>query len=105
MKSPQDRPIVMTFASNPMKGKDLRWVANLIFPPGSGSDDMLEMTFEDGAGNPIGKAVFEFAGMFLRVRDGRSEIRYSDFIKGKHSTGIWLKRPDMEPVPGALTFV
>ena len=104
MKSPESRSVVLTFASNPMKEKEMRWAANLTFPPGAGPDDMLELAFKDASGNPIAKGVFEFAGMFLDVRDGRSGIKYSDFIKGKHATGIWLRRPGMEPVPGALTF-
>ena len=53
---------------------------------------------------PVSEAVFEFAGKRLRVRDGRTSILYSDFVRGKHAKSVWVYRHGMLPIPGGLTF-
>ncbi|MCR5413238.1 MAG: hypothetical protein K6F50_00735 [Kiritimatiellae bacterium] len=105
MKVPEGKTIILTIVSHQMKDERLRWAVNITFKGGlEGSDAILPITVEDGLGQPIPAAVFEFAGKDLRVRDGKSSMTYGDFIKGKHKPGIWLKRRGEEPVPGSLTF-
>ncbi len=104
MKVPPGKTIVLTFASLQLKDKELCWAANVTFPGGAGDGAILPVAVEDGLGRPVESGVFEFAGHALRIKDGASSIPYADFIAGKHDPGIWLKRPGMEPVPGALTF-
>ena len=78
--------------------------ANVTFPGGSGPDAVLPVAVEDAAGNPINAAVLEFAGQDIAIRYGSGELRYADFIKGKHEKAIWLRRRGVNPVPGSLTF-
>ena len=104
MKSPADKTIAFRFASHPMKKLSHRWQAELIFPPGSVAETVLNINITDGEGKPVECALFEFAGQKLEVVNGRSSIVYSDFIKGKPSVPLWLHRSGIEPVPGGLTF-
>lgn len=104
MKVPDGKTITFTFVSHQVKDLKQRWAVNLTFPGGAGSDAMLRLHAEDGEGTPISKGFFEFAGMSVRIVDGEGEVKYADFVAGKHETAIWMKRPGMDPVPGALTF-
>ena len=104
MKTPADKTIAFTFMSRPTTTPEVRWAVRLTFPPGSGPDTVLPMVVVDGNDQPIESATLELAGMKIPVRDGRAEMRYSDFIKGKHSVPLWLYRDGMQPVPGGLTF-
>lgn len=104
MRTPIDKTITMVFASHPHKDATRRWKAYLTFPAGAVAETMLPLRVVDGAGAPIEQGVFEFAGLSLAVEAGRAELSYSDFIRGKHETALWLHRPDQPPVPGGLTF-
>ena len=104
MKTPDDKQIMFTLYSHPMKDLKKRWKAFLVFAPGSTDESEAELTINDGEGNPVASGVFEFAGASIAVKDGKGALRCSDFVKGKHEGGIWLHREGVEPVPGALTF-
>ncbi len=104
MKVPAGKTIVLTFASHQVKDKEMCWAANVTFPAGAGEGAVLPVAVENGLGRPVESGVFEFAGHALEVKDGISSIAYADFIAGMHDPALWLKRPGMEPVPGALTF-
>ena len=104
MKVPAGKTIVFTIVSHPTNDRSLRWSANVTFPGGSGPDAVLPVAVEDAAGNPINAAVLEFAGQDIAIRYGSGELRYADFIKGKHEKAIWLRRRGVNPGPGSLTF-
>ena len=104
MRTPPDKTITLTFASHQVKDTRMRWAVNLTFAPGIGEGDSLEISAEDGEGEPVESAVFEFAGRRVPIAGGRGSIPYADFVRGKHEKGIWLSRPGRESVPGALTF-
>lgn len=104
MKVPEGKTITFTFASHQVKDVKLRWAVNVTFPGGAEGDAMLRVHAEDGEGTPVAKGFFEFAGRSVAIEDGEGAIRYADFVAGKHETAIWMKRPGMEPIPGALTF-
>ena len=104
MRTPADKRIVFTLYSHPMKSVKHRWKAHLAFNPGSTDDSSAELDFVDGEGVPIEEGTFEFAGRRLTVKAGRASLRCGDFVKGKHEGAIWMYRPGIEPVPGALTF-
>lgn len=104
MKTPDEKQITMTFHSHPTRDLRLRWTAKLAFPAGATGETMLPITFVDGCEGPVEAGTFEFAGLKLRVKDGRSELSYADFIRGKHEKALWLHRPGREPIPGGLTF-
>ena len=103
MKTPEGKTITLTFVSHQLKDSKMRWAVNVTFAGGLGPDGMLPVA-EDGEGSPVEDGVFELAGCRIRIKKGAGEMSYADFIRGKHETAIWLKRPGMEPVPGALTF-
>lgn len=104
MKTPADKRIVFTFYSHPMKNVKHRWKAHLAFNPGSTDDSSAELDVVDGEGAAVAEGTFEIAGRRLAVKDGQASLRCGDFVKGKHEVAIWLYRPGVEPVPGALTF-
>jgi len=104
MKVPEGKTITLTLVSHQIKDKKMRWAVNLTFPGGAGADAVLPISVEDGEGEPVKSAVFEFAGKAIPIKDGAGVLAYADFIKGKHEKAIWLKRRGMDPVPGALTF-
>ena len=104
MNTPVDKRIVFTFSSHPVKNVKHRWKAHLAFNPGSTDDSSAELDVVDGEGAPVAKGTFELAGQRLAVKDGAASLRCGDFVKGKHEGAIWLYRPGVEPVPGALTF-
>lgn len=104
MKTPDDKTIAFTFMSHPEKLPELRWTAKITFPPGSGPDTVLPIAVVDGNEEPVASATLELAGMKISVKDGLASLKYSDFVKGKHSVAIWLYRDGMQPVPGGLTF-
>ena len=104
MKTPQDKCIMLTLYSHPMKDLKLRWKAFLTFEPGSTDESAASLEIIDGEGSPVRSGVFEFAGVRTRIRDGKGALACADFVKGKHETAIWLHRKGVEPVPGALTF-
>lgn len=104
MRTPDDKKIAFTFVSHPTKNLDWRWKAVLEFAPGSDENSNLPITVTTDKGEPIEKAVFEFAGQQLEVRDGKTSISYKDFIKGKSSVPLWLYRKGLPPVPAGLTF-
>ena len=104
MKTPADKRITLTLYSHPTKDLKMRWKSQVVFEPGSGDETPASVTMADGEGTPIAEATFEFAGCRIAIRDGRGEMKCGDFVKGKHEPAIWLYRPGMVPVPGALTF-
>ena len=104
MKTPACKQITMTFHSHPTKSLAMRWTAKVHFPPGADGDTPLAIDMVDGEGTLVSEAVFEFAGKRLRVRDGRTSILYSDFVRGKHAKSVWVYRHGMLPIPGGLTF-
>lgn len=104
MKTPADKEIAFLFVSHPTKDLSWRWTARLVFPPGATAETMLKITVADGLAQPVAEGTFEFAGRHLAVKDGAAEISYADFIRGKHSVPLWLRRPNIEPIPGGLTF-
>lgn len=104
MKTPEEKTITMLFGSHPMRDLRQRWEIRLTFPAGATAATMLPIDVRDGEGTPIARAVFEFAGKSLAIRDGKGEIAYADFIAGKHEKSLWLHRPGLAPVPGGLTF-
>lgn len=82
----------------------MRWKMQLHFPTDADADTSIPITIADGNGVPVDVAVMEFAGKRIRVRDGKAEITYADFIAGKHAKSIWLYRHGILPIPGMLTF-
>ena len=94
----------MTFHSHPTKHLYMRWKMRLRFPANAGPQTMLPITVEDGEEVPVDVAVLEFAGKRIRIRDGKAEIAYADFIAGKHAKSIWLYRHGILPIPGFLSF-
>ena len=104
MKTPEDKTVVFTFGSHPMKDLALRWTARVTFPPGATAQTTLPIEIVDGHESPVCAGTFAFAGQRLAVADGAASISYSDFIAGKHEVDLWLYRPGCPPVPGGLTF-
>ena len=104
MRTPEDQRIVWTLYSHPMKDARLRWKAHVAFEPGSTDESFAAVEVSDGEGSPVAAGVFEFAGCRIGLADGRGRMRCGDFAKGRHEPGIWLYRPGVQPVPGALTF-
>ena len=104
MKTPSDKTIAFTFMSRPTATSEMRWAAKLTFPPGSSADTVLPVMVVDGNDAPVESGTLELAGVKIPVKEGRAEILYADFVKGKHSVPLWLYRDGMQPVPGGLTF-
>lgn len=104
MKTPDDKRIILTFYSHPMKDLKMRWKALLTFEPGSTDATPATLAIADGEGSPIGSGVFEYAGQRIAIKNGQGAITCGDFVRGKHETGIWLHRRGLAPIPGALTF-
>lgn len=104
MRTPDDKTIVFTLYSHPMKDAKQRWKAHLTFPPGATDDTSAVLEIADGEGTPVASGGFEFAGTTVVVSAGRGLLRCGDFVRGKHEGGIWLHRKGVPPVPGALTF-
>lgn len=104
MRTPPDKCVTLTLYSHPMKDLGLRWKATVTFAPGSTDDTLAEVNLRDGRGEPIVTGLFELAGVRIAVTAGRGVLRCGDFVRGKHEPGIWLHRPGVAPVPGALTF-
>ncbi len=104
MKTPDGKTITFTFVSAQLKDPEKRWAVNVTFPPGAGPDALLAVAAEDGLGRPVAEGVFEFAGRLVKITGGTGSLAYADFVRGKHETGLWLRRPGLDPVPGALTF-
>ncbi len=104
MNTPPDKKITMTFHSHPTRHLYMRWKMQLHFPQGAGKDATIPITIADGEGKNVDVALLEFAGKRIRVRDGKAEISYADFIAGKHEKSVWLYRHGILPIPGSLTF-
>lgn len=104
MKVPEGKTITLTVVSHQLKDTKMRWAANIVFPGGAEEGDDLPVTVENGDCEKVADGVFEFAGQAIKITNGEGSLAYADFIKGKHETAIWLKRPGMDPVPGSLTF-
>lgn len=104
MTTPADKQITMTFHSHPTKHLYMRWKMQLRFPPGAGPDTVIPISMVDGDGQNVDVAVLEFAGKRIKVRDGKAQISYSDFIAGKHEKSIWVYRHGILPIPGFLSF-
>ena len=103
MKTPPDKTVTFTYSSHPTKDVSWRWQAQLTFPAGADAATELPLELKDGLGDPV-NGTFEFAGLQIRIEDGKGRLTYADFIKGKHETAIWLHRKGIEPIPGLLTF-
>lgn len=104
MKVPADKTITFTFASWQHKDKKSCWAANLVFPAGAGPDDPLPVAVESGECEPVAEGTLVLAGREIAISAGAGSIRYADFVAGKHSAPIILRRPGMESVRGFLTF-
>lgn len=104
MKTPADKHIAFTYVSHPTKTISWRWTATLDFPAGADETTVLTLTLVNGEREPVREGTFEFAGKMIPVKDGKASLAYADFIAGKHASAIWLHRPDIEPIPGSLTF-
>ena len=104
MKTPKDKQIAFLFVSHPVKDPAWRWQARVTFPPGATAETELPVEIEDGAGEPVAAAVFEFAGRRLEVANGRATLTYADFIAGRSVSALWLYRDGIPPIPGGLTF-
>ena len=104
MKTPDGKHIALTFHSHPERDLEMRWKAVVDFPPGSGPESVLSVRMEDGLGEKVKSAVFEFAGKRIAIKDGAGELTYADFVAGKHSVPVWVYRDGVKPVPGGLTF-
>ena len=105
MKTPSDRDIAFVFTSEPSTLPALRWTVRLEFPAGADASSSLDVfaTGDDNA--PIESASLELAGQMIAIESGKGSIKYADFVKGKHSTPVWLYRKNQPPVPGGLTFM
>lgn len=104
MKTPPAKKITMTFHSHPTKHLYMRWKMQLHFPADAGPNTVLPITIADGEERPVDVAVLEFAGKRIRIKDGKGELSYADFIAGKHAKSVWLYRHGILPIPGILTF-
>ena len=104
MKTPPGKHVALTFHSHPERDLKLRWKAVVDFPPGSNGESVLSVLLEDGEGEKIKSAIFEFAGKRIRIEDGAGELSYADFVAGKHSVPVWVYRDGVKPIPGGLTF-
>ena len=104
MKTPEDKTVVFSLFSHPMKDLKLRWKARLTFPAGADGDSLAELEITDGEERPIKAGVFEFAGARIKVTEGEGRLRCADFVRGKHESAIWLHRRGKVSIPGALTF-
>ena len=104
MRTPPDKRIILTLYSHPTKDLKLRWKAQVTFEPGSDDRSAAALTIADGEGVPVPEGVFEFAGCRIQIVDGRGEMNCGDFVRGRHSSPIWLYRKGVLPIPGALTF-
>ena len=104
MKTLPDRAITMTFHSHQTKRREMWWRATLTFPPDADAATVLPISMVDGLGEPVESAVFEFAGLEIRISGGKGQMTYADFINGKHEKALWVYRKGMLPIPGALTF-
>lgn len=104
MRTPPDKTIVFTLYSHPMKDLAQRWKATVTFAPDSSDDSPAAVAIRDGRGEPIETGTLEFAGAKIAIAQGSGNLRCGDFVAGKHEPGIWLYRPGLPPVPGAVTF-
>ena len=104
MKTPDDKRITLTYQSLPSKNATFRWKARLTFEPGSTDNDVAEMEVFNGDGVNVASGILEFAGLRLKVKDGRTSVRCGDFVKGKHDPSIWLHRKGSPSSPGVVTF-
>ena len=104
MKTPVDKSVTFVFRSHPTKDLSWRWTARLVFPAGATAETLLPIELQDGLGRPIANAEFEFAGCRLQIRDGKTQISYADFVRGKHEVPLWLHRQGIDSIPGGLTF-
>jgi hypothetical protein len=105
MKTPSDRDIAFVFMSEPSTLPALRWLVRLEFPAGSDSTSDLPIYATGENDAPIDAARLELAGQMIDIVSGKGSMKYTDFIKGKHSTPVWLYRKNQPPVPGGLTFM
>ena len=104
MKTPDDKRIILTYHSLPSKNAAFRWKVRLTFEPGSSDDDIAQMEVFDGDGSYVESGILEFAGLRLKVKDGKTSIRCGDFVKGKHDPSLWLHRRGRPSSPGVVTF-
>lgn len=104
MKVPEGKNIILTFVSEKVGDAKNRWAVNVTLHGGACSGDFLAVQAEDGEGQPIDVATFEFAGRTIPIRSGIGRLLYDDFVAGKHERGIWMRRPGADAIPGLLTF-
>ena len=90
--------------SHPTKSLKMRWCGYVTFPDGAVAGDELPIEVKDGEKNPVKAGTLELFGASIAIVDGKGSLKYEDFIKGKHETGIWLYRRGFLPIPGGLTF-
>ena len=103
MKTPPDKTVTFTYSSHPARDVSWRWEAKLTFPAGADETSVLPLEIVNGEGAPV-SGTFEFAGRRIPVEDGKGELRFADFVAGKHAAAVWLHRKGIEPIPGSLTF-
>ena len=104
MRTPGDKRIILTYHSLPSKNAAFRWKACLVFEPGSTDEDIAEMEVLDGEGGKVESGMLEFAGLLLKVKDGKTSIKCGDFAKGRHEPSLWLHRKGRPSSPGVVTF-
>lgn len=104
MKTPDYKEITFTYHSHQTKDRAMWWRARLKFPKGATQETVLELSIDDGLGRAVASGVLELAGREIKIAEGRGELTFADFIAGKHATALWLHRPGMPSIPGALTF-
>ena len=105
MKTPTDKPVTFTFLSYPAKEAKLRWKMTLAFPPGATADSALPIEVVDGGDEPVAAGTLEYAGKTIRIKQGKAQMTYAEFVAGKHEKNMWLHRKGVLPIPGGLTFV
>lgn len=70
------------------------WVVRIAIPPRPDQDTMLRIHFEDGQGKRILAGIFHLCGIPLRVKDGKSFLKLSDFQKHLDIPMAVFEHPD-----------
>lgn len=104
MKSPENKTISFLFRAIPVLNVPDFWEVRVTLHPNSTAETAMTLSATGGDAMPVKKGTFEFMGARVKIVNGKGTLPFGDFVKGIHSTAVWMFRPGHPPVPGGLTF-
>ena len=104
MKSPDSKTISFLFRAIPVQNVPDFWEVRVTLHPNSTADTDMTLRATGGDAEPVKEGTFEFMGTRVGISNGKGTVKFVDFVKGIHETGVWMMRPGHPPVPGGLTF-